>query len=149
MNKKYNRIISTFFTIVLLQIFMSNACASVPAGKAEKPQAGIYIFVSFTMNDKSLESYFREAQSCGAKLVMRGLAKDAEGQGSFAVTRSRVKKAKINVDINPHLFEQLGIKHVPVIAVVDKEGAIKKISGHISLEKALELMEVKTAVREK
>ena len=71
MNKKYNRIISTFFTILLLQIFICNAHASELAGREQKPEAGIYVFVSFTMNDAALRSYFEQSRNYGAKLVMR------------------------------------------------------------------------------
>ena len=58
-----------------------------------------------------------------------------------------MEKAGINVDINPPLFEKLGIRQVPVIAVVNGDGTVKK-SVVISLEKALELAEVKIADKE-
>ena len=45
-----------------------------------------------------------------------------------------------------YLFEHLNVKQVPVIAVVSKDKKqgkiVKKVAGHISLPKALEIMEV-------
>ena len=55
--------------------------------------------------------------------------------------KAKIEQVRINVEINPNLFEQLNIKQVPVIAFVNKSGGIKKISGHISLSKALEIMQ--------
>jgi len=106
-----------------------------------KIEPGIYVFVSFSMNDQSLRNYFYEAQNLGGKLVMIGLSGDKNGRNRFGEMRARVEKAKINVDINPTLFEQLNIKQVPVIAVVSKTGSVKKVAGHISLKAALEIMQ--------
>ena len=104
-------------------------------------ELGTYVFVSFSMNDESLRSYFREATHYNAKLVMRGLVGGSSERNRFALTKEKMEKARINVDINPVLFEQLNVSHVPAIVTVSKEGKIKKVSGHISLEKALEIMD--------
>jgi len=106
-----------------------------------KIEPGIYVFVSFSMNDESLRSYFIEAEKHGAKLVVIGLIGDKTSRNRFAQMKAKMEQARINVEINPNLFEQLNIKQVPVIAVVNKSGSIKKISGHISLNKALEIMQ--------
>ncbi len=111
-----------------------------------KPEPGMYIFVSFSMKDEALRAYFKEAQIYGATLVMRGFvdkSSDAATMNRFAATKNRIEKARINVQINPNLFEQINVLKVPVIAVVDDMGNIKKISGHITLQKALEYMDVK------
>lgn len=106
---------------------------------------GIYIFVSFSMNDSSLRSYFKEATKHKAKLIINGLVKEDNGSNNrFANTKAKMEKAKINVEINPNLFDLLDVKEVPTIAVVEK-GSIKKVKGHISLRKALEIMGGKEA----
>ncbi len=107
-----------------------------------KIEPGTYVFVSFSMNDESLRSYFIEAEKHGAKLVVIGLFGDKKSRNRFAQMKAKMEQAKINVEINPNLFEQLNIKQVPVIAVVNKSGSVKKISGHISLSKALEIMQI-------
>ena len=109
--------------------------------RVNKIEPGIYVFVSFSMNDKSLHDYFIEAEHHKAKLVVIGLFGEKNSRNRFGIMKAKVEQAKINVVINPNLFEQLNIKQVPVIAVVDKRGRVKKVSGHISLNKALEIMQ--------
>ena len=124
---------------------ISSAQADEPTNQnnlnQNKIEAGTYVFVSFSMNDESLRSYFIEAEKHGAKLVVIGLIGDKKSRNRFAEMKAKVEQAKINVEINPNLFEQLNIKQVPVIAFVNKSGSVKKISGHISLSKALEIMQ--------
>ena len=103
----------------------------------------LYVFVSFSINDESLRSYFNEANSYGAKLVMRGLVGEKVKRNRFAETKARMEKARINVDLDPNLFEQFGIKQVPAVVFVNSDKSIKKISGHITLKKALEIIDVK------
>jgi len=118
---------------------LDNSSSSFPVQEAQI-EPGIYVFVSFSMNDTSLRSYFKEASKYKARLIMNGLVKENNGSNNrFANTKAKMEKAKINVEINPNLFELLNIKEVPAIAVVTRAG-IKKISGHIEIRKALEMM---------
>jgi len=144
MNKKYNKIIYRLAAIALalLIIIASSARANQIPKQAIEIEPGIYVFVSFSMHDQSLRSYFIEARNCGAKLVMNGLVGDMHGRNRFAETTAKMEKARINVDINPNLFEYFTIKQVPAIVVVNSDKSIKKISGHISLHKALEIMDI-------
>ncbi len=98
--------------------------------------AATYVFVSFSMPDNALKSYFKEAQKHNAILVMRGLKDD-----SFQETQKKTLELKITYNIDPELFEKYEVSKVPVI-VLD-EGNIKKITGHISLTKALEILKEK------
>ncbi|HJD59647.1 MAG TPA: type-F conjugative transfer system pilin assembly protein TrbC [Rickettsia endosymbiont of Omalisus fontisbellaquei] len=99
-----------------------------------------YIFISFSMNDEALKSYYEESKKYKAILVMRGL-KD----NSFQVTQNKTIVLEISFDIDPNLFEQYQIMTVPVILHIDdKQQEIKRITGHIPLKDALEIMEVKT-----
>ena len=111
-------------------------------------EPGIYVLVSFSLNDQSLRNYFIESQHYGAKLVMRGLAGEEQGRNRFAETKAKIEKARINVDINPNLFEQFNVQQVPAIVVVGNDKAIKKVSGHITLEKALEIMNIPRKTQE-
>lgn len=98
-----------------------------------------YIFVSFSMPYSALKSYFVEAQQEGAILVMRGL-KD----NSFLVTKAKATELEISFNIDPNLFEQYQITTVPVIITDDNQGAVKKLTGHLSLHAALAIMEKET-----
>lgn len=95
----------------------------------------IYVFISYSMNDSSLQSYYQQAEQYQAKLVMRGLKND-----SFVDTKSKAAELKIVYDINPELFERYEIEQVPVIVVDNGQGEIKKVTGHLLLNEALELM---------
>jgi type-F conjugative transfer system pilin assembly protein TrbC len=155
MSKKYHKIIYGLaaLALVLLIIIASTArgnnSQTEMRAQAIQIEPGIYVFVSFSMNDQSLRAYFAEAQHFGATLVMNGLVGDKHARNRFAETKAKIEKARINIDINPNLFEQLSIKQVPAIAVVNSDKTIKKISGHISLSKALELMDISTKKQEK
>ena len=139
MKKNFNKIVlSLIVSAFLCSSFLAKA-SSIPEAKIEP---GTYVLVSFSMNDASLRSYFIEAQNYGAKLAIRGLVGEKNARNKFRNTKTRIEKARINVDINPNLFEAMNVKQVPVIAVVANDGSIKKIAGHISIKAALELMEI-------
>lgn len=132
----------------LLQIvsILLIACLPLHSMAMPKPEIqiepGIYVLVSFSMNDQSLRKYFEDAQKIGGKLILRGLVGDKAERNRFAETKRAAQRAKINFDINPNIFEYLNVKQVPTIAFVDANRTVKKISGHITLAKALEIMEV-------
>lgn len=95
----------------------------------------IYIFVSFSMPDSALKSYYVEAERAGAKLVMRGLKNN-----SFLNTKAKADEIGISFDIDPNLFEKYQITSVPAIIVNSEDKGVKKLTGHISLHDALEIM---------
>ena len=140
MNKKIYLIFAVIFCL-------GSGAFAYSSNSEPQIEPGTYIFVSFSMNDESLRSYFREATHYKAKLVMRGLVGSSSERNRFALTKEKMERARINVDINPVLFEQLNINHVPAIVTVSKEGKIKKVSGHISLKKALEIMDEMEGVK--
>ncbi|KJV88000.1 type-F conjugative transfer system pilin assembly family protein [Orientia tsutsugamushi str. UT76] len=69
-----------------------------------------FIFVSFSMSDEALKSYFVKSQNAGAQLVMSGLINN-----SFIQTKNKTMELGISFDIDPSLFEQYKIDVVPVI----------------------------------
>ena len=97
--------------------------------------AKTYVFVSFSMGNEALKSYYLEAQKEGASLVMQGLRNN-----SFLETKAKATELGINFDINPNLFEKYQITVIPTIIMDDDKGEIKKLTGHISLHDALEIM---------
>ncbi|WP_342259397.1 type-F conjugative transfer system pilin assembly protein TrbC [Candidatus Tisiphia endosymbiont of Metellina segmentata] len=112
--------------LILLILSSTNALA----------KAQTYIFVSFSMPDTALKSYFIEAEQASAILVMRGLKNN-----SFLQTKAKADELAISFNIDPNLFEQYQITSVPVIIVDNGQGRVKKLTGHIALMKAIELME--------
>lgn len=132
-------------TLLVIAVFLFTVKVAIASCnkqlKDEANQVGKYVFVSFSMNDSSLRSYYAEAQKIGAKLIMRGFVKDEQENNVFIGTKKRVEKAKINIDINPTLFESCKIEAVPAFAIIEDNGDIYKTSGHITLSKALEIIE--------
>lgn len=147
--RKINIILTAVILSMNASVIKANEIANVNslaqtiayAQQEQTPESGIYVFVSFAMNDTSLKSYFIEAQHFGGKLILRGLVGDKGERNRFLITKQKLERARINVDINPVLFEQLDVKHVPVIAKVFDDGRIYKVTGHISLDKALEIID--------
>ena len=140
---------SILFVIIILMAGVAKAESEVQqTEELGSPLApGTYVFVSFSINKESLHSYFKEAEAMGAKLVIRGLVGQKHGRNRFAQTKAKIQEAKINVDINSNLFEQLDIKQVPAIAVINIDGSARKIYGHISLKKALEMMDADEVIK--
>ncbi|QCS24401.1 conjugal transfer protein TrbC [Rickettsia parkeri] len=96
----------------------------------------IYIFVSFSMPDSALKSYYVEAEQEGARLVMRGLKNN-----SFLETTAKADEIAISFDIEPNLFEEYQIISVPVTVIDNNQGQVKKLTGHIGLNYALQIMQ--------
>lgn len=103
----------------------------------------IVIFVSSSIPQESLKALFIQAQSKGAKLVFRGLIGN-----SFQKTKAFFETTGINAEIDPTLFEEYQISHVP--AFVLREGEKHDIlQGNISLEEALNLIRQKGELKGK
>lgn len=145
--------------IILLIMIVTSSCKSFAAPQtmeldtsqatmpnAEMIEPGLYVLVSFSMNDQSLRRYFIEAESLGGRLVINGLLGDPSSGNRFAATQERIERAKINVDINPVIFEQFGVEHVPMIIAVYQDGKVKKVAGHISLNHALDTMDARDII---
>lgn len=122
---------------ILIAVLMLSLSGSrqILASAESIDKAGLYVLVSFSMNDSALQSYFNEAKALGAKLVMRGL-KD----NSFLETKAKTDILGINFEINPVMFEEFKVDSVPVILQIHDKGGIKKIAGHISIKDAIEIM---------
>ncbi|WP_371222798.1 TrbC family F-type conjugative pilus assembly protein [Orientia tsutsugamushi] len=92
------------------------------------------------MSDEALKSYFAKSQKAGAQLVMRGLINN-----SFIQTKNKTMELGISFDIDSSLFEKYKVDVVPVIVIDDKKrGLTKKLTGHIPLSTALEIMNENT-----
>ena len=98
-------------------------------------EAKIYVFVSHSMNDSALQQYYKEAESLGATLIMRGLIDD-----SFTKNKEKAELLKIAYDINPELFDEYQITVVPAI-VKHGNNVIQKITGHLPLREVLKIFE--------
>ena len=111
-------------------------------------KTGVIVFISLSMPDSSLKSLFKEAEACGARIVIRGLINN-----SFAQTSQKLQNLKISVDIDPPLFEEFKIEHVPVYVhcKLSSEGPQvqnhDRVLGNVTLLHALEQFKEKGEIK--
>ncbi|KJW04509.1 type-F conjugative transfer system pilin assembly family protein [Orientia tsutsugamushi str. Sido] len=84
--------------MLMVLLFVNNANANAFFLDQQKT----FIFVSFSMSDEALKSYFAESQKAGAQLIMRGLINN-----SFTQTKNKTMELGISFDIDPSLFENI------------------------------------------
>lgn len=121
-------VIKNFLTLKILII-------SILFFLVDVAHSAIYVFVSHSMNNNSLQQYYQEAEALGATLVMRGLIDD-----SFTKNQERAALLGIGYDIDPELFDQFAVTVVPAI-VRDNDGVVQKITGHLPLREALKIFD--------
>jgi len=112
---------------------------TIPAGDEHKTQEipeKILIFVSFSMPEASLKSLMQEAERANATLIIRGLIED-----SFKITMTRLKDCALSAEINPDLFEQYDIQHVPTFVKLKGGQEQARLSGNVTLKFALQKLE--------
>ncbi|KJV52342.1 type-F conjugative transfer system pilin assembly family protein [Orientia tsutsugamushi str. Gilliam] len=73
--------------MLMVLLFVNNANANVFFLDKQKT----FIFVSFSMSDEALKSYFAESQKAGAQLIMRGLINN-----SFTQTKNKTMELGIS-----------------------------------------------------
>jgi conjugal transfer pilus assembly protein TrbC len=123
-----------------------------------KSMPSILIFVSFSMPEKSLEAYLRDAKKIHASVVIRGLM-----DNSFQKTMQRVARL-VNasdgsgIELNPLWFKRFSITKVPAVVIVpgaspcfkdktcQKEKDYDVMTGDITLAAALKIIRDKGIV---
>jgi len=116
---------------------ITNKCSlknsTIPAGDELTNQETlgretILVFVSFSMPEASLKSLAREAERANAVLIIRGLIED-----SFKITMIHLKDYALSVEVNPDLFEQYNIQHVPTFVKLKDGQEQARLSGNVTL----------------
>lgn len=79
-----------------------------------KKVSHVVVFLSFSMPDKSLESWLRQCKISGATPVIRGLINNSFKE-TMSVIKTLSNKVGIGVQLDPLLFQTFGIKHVPAV----------------------------------
>lgn len=97
----------------------------------EKRYPDLLVFVSFSMPLATLKSLNEDVTANGGKLVFRGVI-----DGSFKKMAVKLRELSAEVLIDPTLFEDHGIRQVPVF-VKDKN----KLTGNVSLDFVLSKFE--------
>lgn len=135
-----------FKQVILLSIifFFTNTSFAVN-------DENIYIFVSFSMPDKSLTGWLNDANRIKATLVIRGLYKS-----SFSETTKKVLNLlpdqKGGVLLDPTLFKRFHIEKVPAVLITSQTCILNKLCnefdvlyGDVTLKYALDEIKSKNS----
>ncbi len=106
-----------------------------------KSEATLYVFVSLSMPKLALISLSLDAARLGATLVLKGL-KDNSYKATAQYLQEMIHKTGNGFLIHPELFKAYAIDKVPTFVLsktpLNHEPHFDKVSGHISLNAALE-----------
>lgn len=104
-------------------------------------EATLYVFVSLSMPKLALLSLSLDAARLGATLVLKGL-KDNSYKATAEYLQEMIHKTGNGFLIHPELFKAYAIDKVPTFVLskmpLNHEPHFDKVSGHISLNAALE-----------
>jgi conjugal transfer pilus assembly protein TrbC len=95
----------------------------------QETQERILVFVSFSMPEESLRELTEAAEAANAVLIIRGLIQD-----SFKITAERIKDYAQGMELNPDLFEQYSIQHVPTFVRIKDGHEQARLSGNVTLK---------------
>ncbi len=107
---------------------------------AADQQQDLIICVSFSMTDQALLSLAEELESLGGVLILRGLPDNSFKELAKRLTSLKNKGLQAAIQINPQLFQDYNITQVPTF-ILREEKEWYKLSGHVSLDYALEQFE--------
>lgn len=117
--RAYQNVNSSQVQQQLQQIKGYNALPTMTQNNAQNPEVAtsgdVLIFVSFSMPENSLKQWFVQAQHVQAPLIVRGLV-----NGSLKQTQKKMQAlwaGNGSVVLEPRLFTDYGIKHVPAVVV--------------------------------
>ncbi len=120
---------------------------------ATRPGPTLYVFVSLSMRDATLQRLFDQARRAQAVVVLRGFV-----QGSLKQTVARIQALAqgqpVPIQIDPRPFDRFGVTRVPSFALLSESAGATgctakrcdapdghwRISGDVSLDYALDQM---------
>ncbi len=117
---------------------LEKECQSCVVSKNVDPK--LYIFVSFSMPESAWHSLSKEAALIDGAFVLQGLPSNSFSELSKKLYVMKKNGLSVDVQINPKLFEDYAVTAVPTFLVTEGK-AFDKISGHVSLSFALDLIE--------
>lgn len=106
-----------------------------------------YIFVSFSIPRKNLESLFSQAKNFGATLVLRGLKNNSYIE-TTSYLQEIISKNNLGIIVDPSLFIKYDVVSVPTFVLAEREkicpsniscipSNYDKLSGNVTAEFAL------------
>lgn len=116
---------------------IEKSCSTGGAFQHKNPLSTLLVFVTLSMADEALKTYSHDVQKVGGRLVIRGLVED-----SFVKTQKRLQELGIEVDIDPTVFEDFKVEHVPTFIHVKGtpghyESTHDRLLGNVSVAHVL------------
>lgn len=151
----------------LVEKYRQNKSAFDPEAQQARrdTQQGLLLFVSLSMPEVSLDRAIDQAAATGAVLVVRGLIKPGDLNGTAERMGKLLKNRKVSFLIDPTLFHKFAITQVPTVVMLPGKALPRcedsvcatpapphwAVSGDVSLDYALEAIgraapEARTAV---
>lgn len=110
-------VLAWFFCMIMSAITFAMADSDSESRSAVPTRNSVYVFISFSVPQKSLQQWAAQAQKIHAPLVIQGLVDD-----SFPKTQQAVaalsKDGQSGVVLDPRLFERYHITQVPAVVVI-------------------------------
>ncbi|NGX32499.1 MAG: hypothetical protein K1060chlam4_00547 [Candidatus Anoxychlamydiales bacterium] len=116
-----------------------NNCRSFEKNSGDN-QSAVYIFMSFSVPENTWLELDRTTSSINKIFVVRGIPNNSFEAFGKKIAALKDTGFSSSVEINPKLFHKYEIINVPNF-VVANGGNFNKVSGNISLQKALEIIE--------
>lgn len=85
----------------------------------------VIIFVSFSMPEKSIQSYLYDAKKIHADVVIRGLINNSFKETFFKMASIVKQAGGGGVELNPPLFKKFNITNVPAVVVLSDSSSCK------------------------
>lgn len=137
----------------LVKVLANHQYDAINENKTINTPGHILIFVSFSMPTESLKAYLNDGKKVHAAIFIRGLVHDSFKETALAMKTLIDDSHKNGVLLDPVLFRQLHISHVPTIVVVPNNIDIKEatadnvdqLQGDVTLLYALSYIEKNSA----
>jgi|GEM_PF-6176530 len=100
----------------------------------------VYICISFSVPDAIWLSLSKELESYSGVFVVRGLPSNSFQEFSAKLANLKKRGMSATVQIDPLLFQEHKIEHVPTFLSMEGEEA-NRVSGTVSLKYVLDLFE--------
>ncbi|KKM65756.1 hypothetical protein LCGC14_1488070 [marine sediment metagenome] len=118
-----------------------NNCRSFEKNSGDN-QSAVYIFISFSVPENTWLELDRTTSPINKIFVVRGIPNNSFEVFGKKIAALKDKGFSSFLEINPELFHKYEIINVPSF-VVTNGGNFNKVSGNISLQKTLEIIEKK------
>lgn len=114
-----------------------SGCSGCSKNVIPESSPSLYVLMSLSVPTQTWVALSNELRMKGGVFVLRGLPNNSFSEMAQKIAILRKAGVDVPVQIDPRLFHEFDVKHVPCI-VQRHEGSFDKISGSISVDYALQ-----------